>query len=82
MTRHAETTKVRPGQVWADNDRRCKGRTVRVDSTDGRFAYCTVLTDRGGEKPLRARTVRIAIERMRPTSTGYRLVPDVPEVSA
>ncbi|MFF2566747.1 hypothetical protein [Streptomyces sp. NPDC058084] len=64
---------ARPGQVWADNDRRSAGRTVRVDEVDTRYAYCTVLTAAtpGGRTGQRT---RIALERMRPTSTGYRLL--------
>ncbi|MFE0642116.1 hypothetical protein ACFW2Y_10985 [Streptomyces sp. NPDC058877] len=64
---------ARPGQVWADNDRRSAGRTVRVDEVDTRYAYCTVLTAStpGGRTGQRT---RIALERMRPTSTGYRLL--------
>ncbi|MFF3060161.1 hypothetical protein [Streptomyces sp. NPDC057909] len=60
-------------QVWADNDRRSAGRTVRVGAVSERHAYCTVLTAAapGGRT---GRRVRILIERMRPTSTGYRLV--------
>lgn len=40
-----ETPNVRPGQTWADNDPRCAGRTIRVDSIDGDKAVCTVLTN-------------------------------------
>ncbi|MEU0443572.1 hypothetical protein ABZ202_28225 [Streptomyces sp. NPDC006186] len=68
---------VRVGQVWADNDSRSKGRTVRVDEIDARYAYCTVLTAAtpGGRTGQRT---RIALERMRPTSTGYRLLDGTP----
>lgn len=68
---------VRVGQVWADNDRRSEGRTVRVDGDDARYAYCAVLTavTPGGRTGQRT---RIALERMRPTSTGYRLLEDAP----
>lgn len=38
-------TTVRPGQMWADNDPRAAGRTLRVDSIDGDKAVCTVLTN-------------------------------------
>ncbi|MGR6915392.1 hypothetical protein ACU635_14200 [[Actinomadura] parvosata] len=70
---------VRPLQVWADNDKRCSGRTVRVDEVDERFAYCTVLTPREGSTRTGHR-VRIAINRMRPTATGYRLISDPSQV--
>ncbi|GAA3722194.1 hypothetical protein GCM10022224_104170 [Nonomuraea antimicrobica] len=74
MTTHAT---VHPFQVWADNDKRCSGRTVRVDEVDDRFAYCTVLTPREGSIRTGHR-VRIAINRMRPTATGYRLIEETP----
>jgi hypothetical protein len=83
---------VQPGQVWADNDKRSRGRTLRVERVvqDPRMgkpvAVCTVLTnsdrvqgevDRWGVKShfkdTRGNTVRIAVNRMRPTATGYRL---------
>jgi hypothetical protein len=68
---------VRVGQVWADNDSRSAGRILRVDAVDVRYAYCTVLTAaRSGGRA--GRRTRIALERMRPISTGYRLVGDAP----
>lgn len=82
-------TDVKPGQIWADNDWRSKGRTVRVERVDPRFAYCTVLTntdssqtlldrDQRGAVDRRGKKTRILIERMRPASTGYRLLAEVP----
>lgn len=69
------TDGVRVGQVWADNDKRARGRTVRVDSVDARWAYCTVLTPANGPRPGRVgRQTRIDRDRMKPTSTGYQLV--------
>ncbi|MEU6783420.1 hypothetical protein ABZ912_29855 [Nonomuraea angiospora] len=68
---------VRPLQVWADNDKRCSGRTIRVDEVDDRFAYCTVITPREGSTRTGHR-VRIAINRMRPTATGYQLIKEAP----
>lgn len=82
---------VRVGSVWADNDWRATGRTLRVDAVDydvrrgQRVAVCTVVTNtthvqadldagRHWAADRRGRTTRIAVERMRPTSTGYRLV--------
>lgn len=76
---------VRPGQVWADNDRRAKGRTLRVDAIDGDKAVCTILTnsdaaqsnlDRGDPwtVDMRGKTTRVALRRLRPSSTGYRFV--------
>lgn len=37
-------TEVKPGQVWADNDPRSAGRTLRVDAIEDGKAVCTVLT--------------------------------------
>lgn len=73
---------VLPGQVWADNDPRESGRTLRVDTTDTTHAVCTVLTDRTQQRPGQpsaGKTTRIALRRFRPTSTGYRLTqPETP----
>ncbi|WP_438491793.1 hypothetical protein [Streptomyces asiaticus] len=68
---------VQVGQVWADNDKRSEGRTVRVNEVDDRYAYCTVLTPAtpGGRTGQRT---RIALARMRPTPTGYRLLGGTP----
>lgn len=41
----SEQIPVRPGQVWADNDPRVTGRTIRIDAVDGDVATCTVLTN-------------------------------------
>jgi hypothetical protein len=66
---------VRPGQVWADSDKREAGRTVRVERVECQYAYCRVLTPRDANPLGRiGHEVRILIDRMRPTSTGYRLV--------
>src|SRR5690606_34003686 len=74
-------TVIRVGQVWADNDSRGQGlrglRTLNVVAIEKgyvRRAICEVLTDWDGEPPQRAREVRIKVDRMRPTSSGYRLV--------
>jgi hypothetical protein len=69
---------VRPQQVWADNDARSAGRTLRVDAIDGQQAVCTVLTTAAGAIGTPGRSVRIAVRRFRPTSTGYRLLTDSP----
>lgn len=76
---------VKPGQIWADNDERCMGRTLRVDRIEDGKAVCTVLTnsnpvqaelDRGERRTqdTRGRVTRISVTRFRPVSTGYRLV--------
>jgi hypothetical protein len=59
---------VRPGQVWADNDKRAEGRTLRVDAVFGATARLYGNSDRRGKR------VQVAVRRMRPTSSGYRLV--------
>ncbi|MFB6643122.1 DUF6354 family protein [Streptomyces chartreusis] len=64
---------VRPGQIWADNDKRCEGRTLRVEAVSARHAQCTDLTS-AAEGGRTGHTVRILLERMRPTTTGYRLL--------
>jgi hypothetical protein len=72
-------TEIRKGQVWADNDNRCKGRTIRVVAIEmsyDRRALCEVVTDRDGKPPQRSRDVRIKVDRLHPTSTGYRLIED------
>jgi hypothetical protein len=76
---------VKPGQIWADNDWRSKGRTLRVDSVDEVHATCTVLTNSDdvqsridssswGFSDTRGKVRRIRLDRFRPTSTGYRLL--------
>jgi hypothetical protein len=35
---------VRRGQIWADTHTGNKGRTIRIERTDTRHAYCTVVT--------------------------------------
>lgn len=41
-----ETITVRPGQIWADNDKRQHGRTLRVERVDGDRTLCRILTNR------------------------------------
>lgn len=77
-----EQNEVKVGSVWADNDRRAAGRTVRVEAVGDRYASCTVLTARDNDPAGCGgvgRRVVIRIDRMRPTSTGYRLLTDAPE---
>lgn len=77
--------KVEPGQVWADNDKRSEGRTVRVERIENGKAVCTILTNRAAAQrdldrgsvwvnDMRGRTTRISLSRFKPTNTGYRLV--------
>lgn len=72
----SETPTVRVGQVWADCDRRCTGRTVTVlrlttKRHQGRAVPAAEVRDSRGN------TTVIRVDRFRPTSTGYRLVKDV-----
>lgn len=80
----SEIIEVRPGQVWADNDPRSAGRTLRVDAIDGNKAVCTILTNTDStlvywqQRDMRGRQTRISLARFKPTRTGYRLVKDEP----
>lgn len=76
---------VRPGQIWADNDPRSAGRTVRVERVEDGKAVCKILTNRDATQYLvdrgtawvtdmRGRTTRISVRRFKPTNTGYRLI--------
>ena len=72
---------VEPGQIWADNDARSEGRTLRVDSVDASYAHCTILSDANDQEQSGSsragKTTTIQLNRMRATSTGYRLLPKV-----
>lgn len=79
----SETPEVRPGSVWADNDPRSAGRTLRIERIEDGKAVCTVLTNSDNtdlnspwQRDMRGKTTRISLSRFRPTSTGYRLVRD------
>jgi hypothetical protein len=84
---------IRTGQIWADNDKRNKGRTLRVDhvttTLDGEpfKVFCTILTNSDEVQASldahpnsyidrRGKQTAIDVSRMRPTSTGYRLIQD------
>jgi hypothetical protein len=58
---------VRRGQVWVDQDPRSDGRQVIVMSVGDTHAVVKNV----------AKT-RVRLTRFRPTSTGYRLLKDVP----
>lgn len=65
---------VRPGQVWADNDKREKGRRlIRVVLVDEVAQYALVAPYTGRDNA-KGRVTRIRLNRFKPTSTGYRLV--------
>lgn len=70
---------IRVGQVWADNDRRSEGRTVKVVAIEMGYrprARCVVLTSAGGGPARSGRETRIAVDRMRPVPSRYQLVGD------
>lgn len=80
-----EIPDVRPGQIWADNDWRSAGRTIRVLEIVGDKALCQVVTNSDDVQQKvdhkspwvtdrRGKNTGISLRRFRPTSTGYRLV--------
>lgn len=69
------SNEVQIGQVWADNDTRTEGRTVKVEEINGDKAVCRVLAPPFDYPQGRVgHTTKIAIRRFKPTSTGYRLI--------
>jgi hypothetical protein len=64
------------GQIWQDNDPRAYGRRLRIVEIDGTHAICELTVPRGAgrlhAKP--GRRTRIRLDRLRPTSTGYRYI--------
>ena len=86
-----EQPDVRPGQIWADNDKRGYGRTVRVVEIVERHiggrpsmgrgvlhAVVEQVSARDGYRPAGGRRTTIRLDRFRPTASGYRLVQDAP----
>lgn len=91
MTERDSRGRVIPevGQVWADNDRRNRGRTLKIVSIGKEKVRMEVLTntdevqamiDIPGEirgyqpKDRRGKQVLVSPHRLHPTSTGYRLI--------
>jgi hypothetical protein len=74
-----EIPDVRVGQVWADNDKRSAGRHVKVVAIEVTLKQAVVRPCTPGGQLTGARVTRIRLARLRPTSTGYRLVSDAPE---
>jgi hypothetical protein len=74
---NADTVKV--GQIWADNDKRSRGRKVKVlevhtemaDGTPFKNPYAIVQPPFGN-----GRKTTIRLDRFRPNATGYTLVSD------
>ena len=75
-------TEVRVGQIWKDWDVRYRdeqpGRRLRIDAIVGQFAFCTIVSDSDCARVLGrsriGRTARISLSRLKPTSTGYKLI--------
>jgi hypothetical protein len=87
ITAVSDGPNVRPGQVWADNDKRHKGRTLRVERVAGGIVLCRIVTNTDTVQRLldrkspqvrdrRGKIVSIALVRFRPTAAGYRLIQD------
>jgi hypothetical protein len=74
-----ETPTVRPGQIWADNDKRSSGRKVRVLHVGETHATVQEEFPEGTAGRRKPRQSRIRLDRFRPTSTGYRLVQEAPD---
>ncbi len=80
LTPAAPRNVVRPGQVWADNDKRSSSRKLRVVEVDETHAIVEEYIPPGARlrtKP--PRRSRIRLDRFRPTATGYRLVQEAPD---
>ena len=70
-----DLVKVKVGQVWEDCDRRFAKRRVKVVTLTRTHAVVVRIA------PTRSDTrTKIRLDRFRPTSTGYRLVPDTAEM--
>lgn len=66
---------VEVGQVWADNDPRSEGRTVKVIAVTATKATCEVLTDGANTKRSQVgRITRIGLHRFKDTASGYKCV--------
>ena len=74
---------VRPGQIWADDDYRMRGRKVKVlemTTVGGEPAarVQVIANAKGAVLPVdgKPRITTIRVRRFRPGSTGYRLEQD------
>lgn len=76
-----EAIEIKIGQVWTPNDPRfrdvCFTRYQVVAITPDRVIF-DVITKPDGSPVARPRRVRILRDRVKPTSTGYRLVVEAP----
>ena len=76
----APVVEVKVGQVWQDNDKRMSERylrVVRIDNNRWPVAVCVCQLCSAFGDLIDGRLSSIAIKRMKPTSTGYRLHIDV-----
>ena len=62
------------GQIWADADWRSQGRTVRIVGIGSKHVYVETVTLTGGVPAPKRKPTRILQKRLRPNSTGYRLI--------
>lgn len=72
---------VRPGQIWADQDKRSDGRKIRIETVDDTHATVVpvTITPQGAVALQPGRATRIRLDRLRPTTTGYQLVREAAE---
>lgn len=65
-----------PGQIWQDNDPRSYGRRLRIITIDDTHAVMelAVPRDAGHQQAKPGRRTRVRLDRLKPTSTGYRYV--------
>lgn len=74
----AERITPKVGQVWADNDPRATGRTLKIIAIDGERVQFEVITNRDNASPheqdRRGRKTWVKAARLIPTMTGYRFI--------
>lgn len=68
--------RVAVGQIWADNDWRSKGRTIRIVGIGASRVTVETVTVAGGEPAPKRKPASILLSRLRPNSTGYTLISD------
>lgn len=69
---------VKPKQVWRENDRRSRLRTVRVISIDDTHATVETLTPARAGAEVSSRRTRIRLNRFNEKKTGYSLQTEAP----
>ncbi|WP_439947216.1 hypothetical protein [Streptomyces sp. BBFR109] len=65
------------GQIWQDNDKRAEDRFLLIERLDQTHAHVRQVTRTAGGEPVPlpgVRGTRIRLDRLRPTSTGYRYI--------